>query len=78
MLAQKQPLIQRDVYKRQITNSAAAYAFEAQFDGVLPIWGVQRERELDEFLSYICLLYTSDAGAAKGDHIHSCFLHSWV
>lgn len=36
-----------------ITNSAAAYAFEAQFDNVLPIWGVQRERELDEFLSYI-------------------------
>ena len=36
-----------------ITNSAAAYAFEAQFDGVLPIWGMQRERELDEFLSYI-------------------------
>lgn len=36
-----------------ITNSAAAYAFEAQFDNVLPIWGVQREDELDEFLSYI-------------------------
>lgn len=36
-----------------ITNSAAAYAFEAQFDNVLPIWGVQREHELDEFLSYI-------------------------
>lgn len=36
-----------------ITNSAAAYAFEAQFDNVLPIWGVQREWELDEFLSYI-------------------------
>ncbi|MCD8085888.1 MAG: aldo/keto reductase [Clostridiales bacterium] len=36
-----------------ITNSAAAYAFEAQFDNVLPIWGVQREGELDEFLSYI-------------------------
>lgn len=36
-----------------ITNSAAAYAFEAQFDNVLPIWGVQREKELDEFLSYI-------------------------
>ena len=36
-----------------ITNSAAAYAFEAQYDGVLPIWGVQRERELREFLSYI-------------------------
>ena len=36
-----------------ITNSAAAYAFEAQYYNVLPIWGVQREHELDEFLSYI-------------------------
>ena len=36
-----------------ITDSAAAYAFEAQFENVLPIWGVQREHELDEFISYI-------------------------
>lgn len=36
-----------------ITNSAAAYAFEAQYQNVLPIWGVQREKELDEFISYI-------------------------
>lgn len=36
-----------------ITNSAAAYAFFAQYDNVLPIWGVQRESELDEFLSYV-------------------------
>lgn len=36
-----------------IVNSAAAYAFQAQYDNVVPIWGVQRERELDEFLSYI-------------------------
>ena len=36
-----------------ITDSAAAYAFLAQYDHVLPIWGVQREKELDEFLSYI-------------------------
>ena len=36
-----------------ITNSAAAYAYLDQFDHVLPIWGVQRERELDEFISYI-------------------------
>lgn len=36
-----------------INNSAAAYAFLAQFEHVLPIWGVQRESELDEFLSYI-------------------------
>jgi predicted aldo/keto reductase-like oxidoreductase len=35
-----------------ITDSAAAYAFMAQYDNVLPIWGVQRERELNEFLSY--------------------------
>ncbi len=36
-----------------ITNARAAYAFEAQYDNVLPIWGIQREEELDEFLSYI-------------------------
>ena len=36
-----------------ITNSAAAYAFLAQYENVLPIWGVQRESELDEFISYI-------------------------
>lgn len=36
-----------------ITDSAAAYAFLAQYGHVLPIWGMQRESELDEFLSYI-------------------------
>ena len=36
-----------------ITNSAAAYAFEAQYENVLPIWGVQRAHELEEFISYI-------------------------
>ncbi len=36
-----------------ITNSAAAYAYLARFRNVLPIWGVQKEKELDEFLSYI-------------------------
>lgn len=36
-----------------ITNSAAAYAFQAQYDHVLPIWGIQKETELDEFLSYV-------------------------
>lgn len=35
-----------------INNSAAAYAYMLQFEHVLPIWGIQRERELDEFLSY--------------------------
>ena len=36
-----------------INNSAAAYAFMAQYENVLPIWGIQREAELEEFLSYI-------------------------
>ena len=35
-----------------LNNSRACYAFMSQFDNVLPIWGVQRERELDEWLSY--------------------------
>ena len=35
-----------------ITNSAAAYAFMTQYDNVLPIWGVQRAQELEEFLGY--------------------------
>lgn len=35
-----------------ITHSAAAYAFMLPYEHVLPIWGVQREWELDEFLSY--------------------------
>lgn len=36
-----------------IVNSAAAYAFQAQYDNVVPIWGIQRESELNEFLSYV-------------------------
>lgn len=36
-----------------ITNSAAAYAHAVGFENVLPIWGIQRQSELDEFLSYI-------------------------
>lgn len=36
-----------------ITNSAAACAWLMRFENVVPIWGIQRENELDEFLSYI-------------------------
>ena len=36
-----------------ITDSAAAYAYISQYDNVLPIWGIQREKELEEWLSYI-------------------------
>lgn len=35
-----------------IRDSALAYAFQSEFPTV-PIWGVQRESELDEFLSYV-------------------------
>lgn len=35
-----------------ITRSDAAYAYLMQFDNALPIWGMQRQRELDEFLQY--------------------------
>ncbi len=36
-----------------ITDSAAAYAYLADYDNVLPIWGIQRMNELNEFLSYM-------------------------
>jgi predicted aldo/keto reductase-like oxidoreductase len=36
-----------------ITDSEAAFAFAAQYGNVLPIWGIQRESELDEWLSYM-------------------------
>ncbi len=36
-----------------ITRSDAAYAWLDQYDHVLPIWGVQKEQELDEFIGYI-------------------------
>ncbi|WP_411680669.1 aldo/keto reductase [Clostridium thailandense] len=34
-----------------ITNVASTFTFLRQFDNVVPIWGIQRESELDEFLS---------------------------
>lgn len=35
-----------------ITNAPAAFAFISQFDNVLPIWGIQREAELDQWLAF--------------------------
>lgn len=65
-----------------ITNSAAAYAFEDQYENVLPIWGVQRESELDEFLSYvenpptmtaeIRALIEKDVAELSGDFCRGC------
>lgn len=36
-----------------ITRSEAAMAYIAQYDNVLPIWGIQRDRELDEWLAFM-------------------------
>jgi predicted aldo/keto reductase-like oxidoreductase len=33
-----------------LANIPAAFAFFRQYDNVLPIWGIQHEEELDEFL----------------------------
>ena len=36
-----------------INRSEAAMAFMSQFDNALPIWGIQKEKELEEWLSYM-------------------------
>ena len=36
-----------------INRSEAAMAFMSQFDNALPIWGIQKEKELEERLSYM-------------------------
>ena len=48
-----------------ITNAAAAMAFLAQFDNALPIWGIQRESELDQWLAFMddTPAYTEDLRA---------------
>ncbi|MCJ7856069.1 aldo/keto reductase [Lachnospiraceae bacterium NSJ-143] len=35
-----------------VSSAKAAYAFLDQYNGLVPIWGIQRESELDEFLKY--------------------------
>lgn len=36
-----------------ITHSRAAMAYMLQYDNVLPIWGIQREHELEEWLAFM-------------------------
>lgn len=65
-----------------ITNSEAAYAFMSQYENVLPIWGVQRESEMDEFLSYVVNppvmtkeiqeLIAADKAELSGDFCRGC------
>ena len=35
-----------------ITNAATTFAFLRQYDNVLPIWGIQRMNELDQFIAF--------------------------
>lgn len=65
-----------------ITDSAAAYAFLAQYPHVLPIWGIQREEELDEFIAYmenppvvdeaVSRIIEEDRKALSGEFCRSC------
>jgi len=65
-----------------ITDSAAAYAFLAQYENVIPIWGVQRESELDEFIAFqksppvfderINELIKKDKAELKGEFCRGC------
>jgi len=65
-----------------ITDSAVAYAYFMQFDNAIPIWGVQRESELDEFISYQDAAPALDENARRvierdaielsGDHCRGC------
>lgn len=65
-----------------ITRSDVAYAYLNQFDNVLPIWGIQKENELDEFISYqdnvpsmtpeIIDLIKHDQNELAGDFCRGC------
>lgn len=65
-----------------INRADAAYAYLAQFDNVLPIWGVQKESELDEFISFqitpptmdneITTLIENDRAQLAGEFCRGC------
>jgi len=65
-----------------ITDSRVAYAYLDQFKNVLPIWGVQRMSELEEFLSYndnppkmndeIKAIIEKDRAELSGDFCRGC------
>lgn len=65
-----------------IKNAGAAYAYISHFPNVLPIWGIQKSSELDEFLSYISCppamneeftkLIDEDRRGLSGDFCRGC------
>lgn len=65
-----------------ITQAAAACAWMNQYENVLPIWGIQRECELDEFISFMAeppqldealrLIIERDRAELSGDFCRGC------
>ncbi len=65
-----------------LTNSRLCYWFACQYESVLPLWGVQRESELAEFLSYqnnppvmddeMKAVYEKDLVELSGDFCRGC------
>jgi uncharacterized protein len=65
-----------------LTNAAPAFAFLRQYQNVVPIWGIQTEAELDEFLSYekkppvldeqMWQLIKQDRAALSGSFCRAC------
>lgn len=65
-----------------ITNARAAFAFLRQYDNVVPIWGIQRRTELEEFLALdaappvlddaLRAVIEADRQALQGDFCRGC------
>ncbi len=65
-----------------LTNSKLCYWFACQYESVLPLWGVQKESELAEFLSYqdnppvmddeMKAVYEKDLIELSGDFCRGC------
>lgn len=65
-----------------ITNAKAAYAFASLYDNVLPIWGVQKMSEMEEFLGFvknppkytdeIAAIIEADKKELSGDFCRGC------
>ena len=65
-----------------ITNAASAFSFLRQYDNVVPIWGIQRESELDEFISFeknppllddtMWAIINKDRAELSGDFCRGC------
>jgi predicted aldo/keto reductase-like oxidoreductase len=65
-----------------LTNAATAFAFIRQYHNVVPIWGIQTESELDEFLGYekqppelnerMWQLIKQDRAALSGSFCRAC------